>query len=64
MADQKLNDDQQPDNPSQASLNLQVVSDIPLTAIEALEIRLLDGGVSLVHAAFDRTYFVHLSTTF
>ena len=59
MADEKLNDDQQSDTQSGASLNLQVVSDIPLTAYEALEIRLLDGGVSLVHAVFDRTYFVH-----
>ena len=56
MVDEKLNEHQQSDSPS---LNLQVVTDIPLTAYEALEIRLLDGGVSLVHAAFDRTYFVH-----
>ena len=31
MADEKLNDDQQSDTQSGASLNLQVVSDIPLT---------------------------------
>ena len=59
MTDERLNEHQRPDNPSLASLNWQVVSDIPLTAIEALEIRLLDGGASLTQAAFYYTYFVH-----
>ena len=59
MADDQLNEDRQPVNPSPASPNLKVVSDILLTAIEALEVLLRDGGVSIIQAAFDHTYFVH-----
>ena len=43
----------------QAPLNLRIVKEIPVSAIQSLEAYFRQGGVSIIQAAFAHTYFVH-----
>ena len=44
---------------STGSLNVRIATSLSISAIESLEMYFREGGVSIVQAAFERTYFVH-----